>query len=43
MPYAKARIFKPQPRLELALGHWWQALAMKADVLTITPRKDTKS
>ena len=33
---AKARKSKPQPRLEPALQHWWQA--GKADVLTITPR-----
>ena len=31
----KTRKFKPQPRLEPALQHWWQA--RKADVLTMTP------
>ena len=36
MPHTKARKYKPQTRLELVLKHWWQA--MKADVLTITPR-----
>ena len=34
--HTKARKFKPQPRLEPALEHWWQA--RKADELTITPR-----
>ena len=33
--HTKARKFKPHPRLEPALWHWWQA--RKADVLTITP------
>ena len=36
MPHIKARKFQPQPRLEPANQHWWQA--RKADVLTITPR-----
>ena len=36
MPHTKAPKFKPQPRLEHALQHWWQA--RKAHVLTITPR-----
>ena len=36
MPHTKARRFKPQARLEPAQYHWWQA--MKADVLTVTPR-----
>ena len=36
MTQSKARKSKPQPRLEPALWHWWQA--RKADVLTITPR-----
>ena len=36
MPHTKARKFKPQPRLEPTLKHWWQA--RKADVLTVTPR-----
>ena len=36
MPHFKARIFKPQARLEPAQLHWWQA--RKADVLTVTPR-----
>ena len=36
MPHTKARKFKPQPRLELALWYWWQA--GKAGVLTIIPR-----
>ena len=31
MSHTKARKFKPQPRLVLALWHWWQA--EKADVL----------
>ena len=36
IPYTTVRKFKPQPRLEPALQHWWQA--RKARVLTITPR-----
>ena len=36
MSQTKARKFKPQPRLEHAQQHWWQA--KKADVLTVTPR-----
>ena len=36
MPQTKAPKLKPQPRLEPAPRHWWQA--RKADVLTITPR-----
>ena len=36
MPYAKARRFIPQARLEPAQQHWWQA--RKADMLTVTPR-----
>ena len=35
MSPTKARKFKPQPRLEPALKHWWQA--RKVHVLTITP------
>ena len=35
MSHTKALTLKPQPRLEPALWHWWQA--RKADVLTITP------
>ena len=38
LPHTKVRKFKPQPRLEPALQHWWQLLARKADVVTITPR-----
>ena len=36
IPHTKARKFKPQPRLEPALQHRWQA--KKADVPTMTPR-----
>ena len=36
MPHTKAGKFKPQPRLEPTLQHWWQS--GKVDVLTITPR-----
>ena len=36
MPHTKAQTFKPQPRLEPVLKHWWQA--RNADVLTTTPR-----
>ena len=36
MPHTKVGKFKPQPRLEPALQHWWRA--RKADVLAITPR-----
>ena len=36
MPHTTARIFKPQPRLESVLQHWWQG--RKADVLTITSK-----
>ena len=37
VPLTKARKFKPQPGLEPTLQLWWQALARKVDVLTITP------
>ena len=37
-PHTKAQKFKPQSRLEPTLQHWWQVFAMKADVLTTTPR-----
>ena len=36
MSHTKAKKFKPQPRLELALKHWWQA--RKTGVLTMSPR-----
>ena len=36
VPHSKARRFKPQARLEPARQHLWQA--MKADMLTVTPR-----
>ena len=36
MPHTKAWKFKSQPRLEPALKHWWQVLARKTEVLTIT-------
>ena len=32
MPHTEARKFKPQPRHEHTLEHWWQA--RKADVLS---------
>ena len=35
MPLTRAWKFKPQPRLEPTLYHWWQA--RKADMLTFTP------
>ena len=38
MPHTRAPKFKAQPRLEPLLQHRWQALAMKAVVLTIAPR-----
>ena len=40
MPQTNAQKFKPQPRVEPALQHRWQA--RKADVLTITPEINIK-
>ena len=36
MPHIKARKFKPQPRLEPVLPHWWQVVTRKGDVPTMT-------
>ena len=37
MPHTEARKFKPEPRLEPTLQHWWRSLARKADELTLAP------
>ena len=34
MPHTKAPKFKPQPRLEPALQHWWQVKSRRANHYT---------